>query len=105
MSELTVESVRAALEPITDPEIAVSIVELGLIRKIEIDADGTRVKVTMTLTTPFCPEGPEIVAAVDNALRSLPGVSEASVELQWTPAWDPRTEASDDVKAMLGIWD
>ena len=105
MSEVTPESVRAALQPITDPEIAVSIVELGLIRNIEVDAGGARVKVTMTLTTPFCPEGPEIVAAVDHTLRSIPGVLEASVELQWTPAWDPRTEASDDVKAMLGIWD
>jgi len=105
MSEVTSESVRAALQPITDPEIAVSIVELGLIRKIEVNAGGARVKVTMTLTTPFCPEGPEIVAAVDHALRSIPGVLEASVELQWTPAWDPRKEASEDVRAMLGIWD
>ena len=104
MSELTVESVREALRPITDPEIAISIVDLGLIRAIDVGADGT-VKVTMTLTTPFCPEGPEIVAAVDGTLRGIPGVTEAAVELQWNPPWDPRTEASDDVKAMLGIWD
>ena len=105
MSELTPEAVREALTPITDPEIAVSIVELGLIRAIDVSPDGTSVKVTMTLTTPFCPEGPEIVAAVDAKLRTLPGVTEAAVELQWNPPWDPRTDATDDVKAMLGIWD
>jgi metal-sulfur cluster biosynthetic enzyme len=67
--------------------------------------DGARVSVTMTLTTPFCPEGPMIVAAVESAVRNLPGVADASVALQWSPPWDPRKEASDDVKAMLGIWE
>jgi metal-sulfur cluster biosynthetic enzyme len=105
MSELTTDAVREALRPITDPEIAISIVDLGLIRNIELSADRSSVKVTMTLTSPFCPEGPEIVAAVDGALRILPGVREAAVELQWNPPWDPRAEASDDVKATLGIWD
>ncbi len=103
MSELTADAVRDALRPITDPEIAISIVELGLIRAIDVSPEGA-VKVTMTLTTPFCPEGPEIVAAVDATVRGLPGVKEAAVELQWNPPWDPHTEASEDVKAMLGIW-
>jgi metal-sulfur cluster biosynthetic enzyme len=105
MTDITEATVREALQPITDPEIAISIVDLGLIRKVELSDEGTAVKVTMTLTSPFCPEGPEIVAAVDAALRILPGVKEAAVELQWNPPWDPRTDASDDVKAMLGIWD
>jgi metal-sulfur cluster biosynthetic enzyme len=105
MNELTAEAVRAALAPITDPEIAISIVELGLIRAVEVAPDGATVKVTMTLTTPFCPEGPAIVAAVDEAVRALPGVKDATVELQWNPPWDPRKEASEEVKAQLGIWD
>jgi metal-sulfur cluster biosynthetic enzyme len=105
MSELTADGVRDALRPITDPEIAISIVDLGLIRTIELSDDRASVRVIMTLTSPFCPEGPEIVAAVDDALRALPGVHEAAVELQWNPPWDPRTEASDDVKAMLNIWE
>jgi metal-sulfur cluster biosynthetic enzyme len=105
MSVLTAEAVREALKPITDPEIAISIVDLGLIRAIEVAPDGATIKVTMTLTTPFCPEGPAIVAEVDATVRALPGVKDATVELQWNPPWDPRKEASDEVKAELGIWD
>jgi metal-sulfur cluster biosynthetic enzyme len=105
VSELTVDAVREALRPIQDPEIFISIVDLGLIRAVEISPDGAKVKVTMTLTTPFCPEGPMIVEAVNEALRALSGVREAEVDLQWNPPWDPRTEASDEVKAELGIWD
>jgi metal-sulfur cluster biosynthetic enzyme len=105
VSELTIEAVREALRPIQDPEIFISIVDLGLVRAVEVSPDGSKVKVTMTLTTPFCPEGPMIVEAVNETLRTLPGVQQAEVDLQWNPPWDPRKEASDDVKAQLGIWD
>ncbi len=105
MSELTEESVREALKPVVDPEIFISVVDLGLIRGVEIAPDGKRVKVTMTLTTPFCPEGPMIVEQVKMIVAGLPGVAESEVELQWSPPWDPRTDASDEVKAELGIWD
>jgi len=105
MNGLTPDSVREALKPVVDPEIFISIVDLGLIRGVEVAPDGTRVKVTMTLTTPFCPEGPMIVEQVKQIVAALPGVVESEVELQWNPPWDPRTEASEDVKAELGIWD
>lgn len=105
MSTLTTDSVREALRPVYDPEIAISIVDLGLIRGIEVSPDGARVKVTITLTSPFCPEGPMIVEAVKSTIGELPGVTDAKVELQWTPPWDPRKDADDEVKAMLGIWD
>jgi len=105
MSTLDAETVKRALAPITDPEIGISIVELGLVRRIELSEDGTSVTVTMTLTTPFCPEGPQIVAAVEHTLRTLPGVASASVLMEWDPPWDPRTDASDEVKAELGIWE
>ncbi len=105
MSTLTPDAVKEALSPITDPEIGISIVDLGLIRRVAVSEDGTSVTVTMTLTTPFCPEGPEIVAAVEHTLRTLPGVTDASVQLEWDPPWDPKTDASDEVKAELGIWE
>lgn len=105
MSSLTPDAVKAALSPITDPEIGISIADLGLIRRVEVSEEGKTVTVTMTLTSPFCPEGPAIVAAVEHTLRTLPGVANASVQLEWDPPWDPRTEASDEVKAELGIWD
>jgi metal-sulfur cluster biosynthetic enzyme len=105
MSELTAEAVKEALKPVVDPEIFISIVDLGLIRNVEIANGGAKVKVKMTLTTPFCPEVPMIVEQVKQIAATLPGVTEAEVELVWTPPWDPRKEASDEVKAELGIWD
>jgi metal-sulfur cluster biosynthetic enzyme len=101
---VTEDAVREAIRPVVDPEIAISVVDLGLVRRIAV-ADGGAVTVTMTLTSPFCPEGPMIVAAVESAARSLAGVTSARVELEWNPPWDPRKDADDEVKAMLGIWD
>lgn len=105
MSELTPEFVREALKPVVDPEIFISIVDLGLIRDVVVAEGGAKVRVVMTLTTPFCPEGPMIVEQVKQIVASLPGVQESEVELVWNPPWDPRQEASDEVKAELGIWD
>ena len=101
---VTDDQVRDAIRHVVDPEIAISVVDLGLVRKIDVAEDGA-VTVTMTLTSPFCPEGPVIVAEVEAAARAVPGVTGARVELQWNPPWDPRTDADDEVKAMLGIWD
>lgn len=101
---VTEAQVREAIRPVSDPEIAISVVDLGLVRKIDVAEDGA-VTITMTLTSPFCPEGPMIVAEVESAARRAPGVSSARVELVWSPPWDPRKDADDEVKAMLGIWD
>jgi metal-sulfur cluster biosynthetic enzyme len=101
---LSEEVVREAIRPVVDPEIAISVVDLGLVRQITVSEDGA-VTITMTLTSPFCPEGPMIVAEVESAARAVPGVTGARVELQWNPPWDPRKDADDEVKAMLGIWD
>ena len=102
---LTEAEVREALRPVCDPELGMSIVDLGLVRDIEISPDGRKVDVAMTLTTPFCPEGPFIVAAAQQAVAHLPGVEASHVDLVWSPPWDPRTDCSDDIKAELGIWD
>jgi len=98
------DAVREAVRAVVDPEIAISVVDLGLIRKITVAEDGA-VTIAMTLTSPFCPEGPMIVAEVEAAARTIPGVAGARVELQWSPPWDPRKDADDEVKALLGIWD
>ncbi len=102
---LTIDRVKESLRPVKDPEINISIVDLGLVRGIEVDPDEGRVTVQLTLTSPMCPLGPEIVEAARFALSRLQGVKHAEVELVWSPPWDPRVDASDDVKAMLGIWD
>jgi len=98
----TYEELRAKLAEVNDPEINLSIVDLGLVYDIQFE-DGT-VYVTMTLTSPGCPLGPVIRGEAYAKLRELPGVKDVDVQIVWNPPWDPRTMASDDVKMMLGIW-
>lgn len=99
---VTEEQVREALKIVDDPEVGISIVDLGLVYGAEIE--GSNVKVIMTLTTPYCPAGPLITSQVESVVSSLPGVENVDVDVTFSPPWDPKTMASDDVKAMLGIW-
>jgi len=96
------EEVRDAIKIVEDPEIGLSIVDLGLIYDCEVT--DSNVKVTMTLTTPFCPAGPFITGQVESVVGALPGVEHVDVDVTFHPPWDPRTMASDEVKAMLGMW-
>ena len=99
---VTQEQVLEAIQPVEDPEIGLSIMDLGLIYNTEID--DRHVTVTMTLTTPFCPAGPQITSEVEAAVLALPDVDKVDVDVTFSPPWDPRTMASDEVKAMLGMW-
>ena len=101
---LTQDQVMEALKPVSDPEIGMSIVDLGLVYGVDIEDEGKKVQVSMTLTSPMCPYGPELVAAAKNAVNNLPEVNEAVINLVWVPRWDPREHASEEAKAMLGIW-
>ena len=101
---LTQDQVMEALKPVSDPEIGLSIVDLGLVYGVDIEDEGKKVQVSMTLTSPMCPYGPELVAAAKNAVNNLPEVNEAVINLVWVPRWDPREHASEEAKAMLGIW-
>lgn len=98
------QHVLDALRPIQDPEILLSIVDLGLIYGVDVSEDGSKVVVRMTLTGPGCPVGPQILAAVHNTVARIPGVKEPDVQLVWDPAWNPVIHASDDAKDALGIW-
>ena len=102
MELLTEDLVREKLVDVYDPELRMSIVELGLIYDVDV-SDGN-VKVTYTLTSMACPLGPVIDGQIQNILTDLPGVKEVETEVTFDPPWDPRTMASDDVKMQLGIW-
>jgi len=99
---LTEELVREKLVDVIDPELRMSIMELGLVYEVDID-DGV-VKILYTLTTPACPLGPVISGQMENLVMDLPGVNQVTPELTFSPPWDPKTMASDDVKMQLGIW-
>ncbi|HEV2036978.1 MAG TPA: metal-sulfur cluster assembly factor [Candidatus Eremiobacteraceae bacterium] len=96
------ERVREELKTVVDPEIGIDMVSLGLIYGVRIE--GTTVYVTMTLTSPGCPVAGMFLNAVHAALMSIPGVTEAKVDLTFAPPWDPRTMASEEAKMMMGIY-
>ncbi len=101
----TVEQIRESLTEVKDPELNLGILELGLVYDISVEGEsGEHVTVTMTLTSPMCPVGPMFKKSVEDHVNAVEGVKSANVEITFTPPWDPRTMASDDVKAMLGIW-
>ncbi|HTB22316.1 MAG TPA: metal-sulfur cluster assembly factor [bacterium] len=99
----TEQEVFEALKPIVDPELNLSIVDLGLIYGVKIEEEGKRVVVDMTLTSIACPVGPQLRAAVHAAAAGLPGVADVYVNLLFNPPWNPRTMASDDVLLHLGL--
>jgi len=104
----TVESVRAVLKTIFDPEIHLSILDLGLIYDVAVQSDGKkghRVNIRMTLTTPACPYGPALLSKVHAEVGAMPGVSDIHVDLAWIPPWDPRTMASDEAKLKMGMFE
>jgi metal-sulfur cluster biosynthetic enzyme len=98
-------SVLDGLRPVIDPELDLSIVDLGLVRGVTVDEESGQVEIDLTLTSPMCPMGPEIMAATKGAAERVPGVTGAEIKLVWSPLWDPRVDASEDAKAELGIWD
>jgi len=101
---VTREQVTASLHTVRDPEVGFDVVDLGLIYGIDISEDGSNVKIKMTLTTPYCPYGQQMVGEARTAVGANPGVKSVDIDLVWEPAWDPRTMASDAVKDTLGLW-
>lgn len=105
---VTFKQIGDAIAPVEDPEIHVSIAELGLVYGAEIapakEGEGTRVKLTMSLTSPACPYGPMLLAAVHGALAKVPGVRDVDVDLAFDPLWDPHKMASEEAKDQLGIF-
>lgn len=99
----TAEDLMEVIRTVEDPELRMSIVELGLVYGVEIDDDGATT-VTMTLTSPGCPVGPMLQGQIYHLVTQLPGVVDVEVNIVWDPPWDPRTMASEEVRMMLGIW-
>jgi metal-sulfur cluster biosynthetic enzyme len=94
------EAVRKALRRVKDPELNLSILDLGLIYDVEI-SEG-KVDVKMTLTSPGCPSGPEIVGDAEREIRALPGVEDVDIEIVWEPFWTPE-RIDPRVRSFLGL--
>lgn len=99
----TEEQLMERLETVQDPELRESIVDLGLVYGVEQQDDGD-VTVTMTLTSPGCPMGAMIEEMVKTALADVEGVKDTKVNIVWSPRWDPRVHASEDIKIKYNLW-
>ena len=92
--------VRKALKGVKDPELGLNVVDIGLIYDVKVSEAGD-VHITMSLTSPGCPSGPEIMGDVKQVVGDLEGVTGVDVELVWEPYWTPE-RMDPRVRAFLG---
>lgn len=104
---LTEDMVKAALKNVYDPEIGLNIVDLGLIYRVEVVDAGQRIDIDMTLTTPACPAGPQIIEQARTEVKNLkdiqPNLEDVNINLVWTPFWNPQM-MTEDAREELGFY-
>lgn len=94
------EVARKALRAVKDPELGLNIIDIGLVYDVTVSEEG-KAHVTMTLTSPGCPAGAEIMEDVRQTLADVEGVTDVEVELVWEPYWTPE-RMDPRVRAFLG---
>jgi metal-sulfur cluster biosynthetic enzyme len=99
-SEFSLEQAKLALRKVKDPDLSLNIVDLGLIYDVRVV--GNDVAVDMSLTSPGCPSGPEIMGDAERALKAIPGVGAVTINLVWTPFWTP-DRIEPRVRAYMGL--
>jgi len=104
---ITEDMVRSALKNVYDPEIGLDIVNLGLIYNIDVQDQGKKIAVDMTLTTPACPAGPQILEQARQEIGTLRDVykdlDEVNINLVWTPFWNP-SMMTEEAREELGFF-
>lgn len=98
---LTKDDVIAVLKNVLDPDIHMNIVDLGLVYDVKV-GDNNSVHIQMTLTTPACPYGPELVENVKTMLLILKGVKHVKVDLVFSPPWS-QDRMSEEARLELGL--
>ena len=99
------ETVREALKQVVDPELFINVIDLGLVYGIELpEVEGkTNVQIEMTLTSPACPAGPQLIANSKQVLSQLPPVGNVEVKIVLDPPWTP-DKMTDEARDQLGIF-
>ena len=97
---VSADQAKLALRRVKDPELNLNIVDLGLVYDIVVD--GSAVRVDMSLTSPGCPSGPEIMGEAEQQLRTVPGVTDVVMNLVWSPPWTPE-RIEPRVRAYMGF--
>jgi metal-sulfur cluster biosynthetic enzyme len=96
----TADQVKLALRKVKDPELNLNIIDLGLVYDVAVD--GSDVNIDMTLTSPGCPAGPQIMGDIERAVKALPGVTTVNLNLVWDPFWTP-DKIEPRVRAYMGL--
>ena len=86
-ADVSLEQAKLALRKVKDPDLNLNIVDLGLVYDVRVT--GNDVEVDMSLTSPGCPSGPEIMADAERILKTMPGVGTVTINLVWSPFWTP----------------
>jgi metal-sulfur cluster biosynthetic enzyme len=103
---LSEDLVREELKKVIDPELFVNIVDLGLIYDVNLtprDDGKSNVKIDMTMTSPMCPAGPQLIANSKMVLGQLPDTGDVEVKIVLDPPWTP-DKMSEDARDQLGIF-
>jgi metal-sulfur cluster biosynthetic enzyme len=96
----TVEEVYAAVGEVLDPDLGLPILDLGLIYKVEVNAD--KVEIDFTLTSPACPVGDMLVEDLQETVKARTGAQDVSATIVWDPPWN-KDMMSEELKLTLGI--
>lgn len=97
---ISADQARLVLRRVKDPELNLNIVDLGLIYDVHVN--GADVQIDMSLTSPGCPSGPEIMGEAEQQLRTIPGIGEVTMNLVWSPPWTPE-RIEPRVRAYMGF--
>jgi metal-sulfur cluster biosynthetic enzyme len=103
---LTEDRVREELKKVIDPELFVNIIDLGLVYVIAFepaDEGKQKVKIEMTMTSPACPAGPQLIAQPKMVVKQMPGVADCEVRIVMDPPWTP-DKMSEEARDSLGIF-
>jgi metal-sulfur cluster biosynthetic enzyme len=104
---ITEELVREELKRVIDPELFVNIVDLGLIYVVDVnpaeEPDKVNVGIEMTMTSPMCPAGPQLIAQSKQVVGQLDGVQNVEVKIVMDPPWTP-DRMTEEARDQLGIF-
>lgn len=98
---VTKKQIEEVLDTIPDPEIGISLLQLGLIYGVTVEKGGN-IRILMTLTTIGCPLFDQIAGPIREKVGSIPGVKNIDIDLTFEPPWSPDT-MSEDAKIQLGF--
>ena len=104
---LSEDLIREELKKVIDPELFVNIVDLGLVYVVTLEPaeeeEKTKILIEMTMTSPMCPAGPQLVGNTKQVLSALVEVSDVEVKVVMDPPWTP-DRMTDDARDQLGIF-